>query len=103
LQTDFKSRYSCLVDYRGVLLSTLLHAIVYDFTQFAECICRDCTKPFGRFYFKIPFLSKIYGFLVFLPLTQEGKWILCFLRFDTVLHMMGVPERDNAGIFRSNL
>jgi hypothetical protein len=27
---------------RGVLLSTLLHAILNTFPQFAECIIKDC-------------------------------------------------------------
>jgi hypothetical protein len=30
------------ISYRGVLLSTLLHATVYIFTQFAECTGTDC-------------------------------------------------------------
>jgi hypothetical protein len=30
------------ISYRGGLLSTLLHAIVYVFTQFAECTSRNC-------------------------------------------------------------
>jgi hypothetical protein len=30
------------LSYRGALLSTLLHANVYVFTQFAECTSRDC-------------------------------------------------------------
>jgi hypothetical protein len=30
------------ISYRGALLSTLLHATVYVFTQFAECTSTDC-------------------------------------------------------------
>jgi hypothetical protein len=30
------------ISYRGELLSTLLHATVYVFTQFAECTGTDC-------------------------------------------------------------
>jgi hypothetical protein len=30
------------ISYTGVLLSTLLHATVYVFTQFAECAGTDC-------------------------------------------------------------
>jgi hypothetical protein len=30
------------ISYRGVLLSTLLHATVYVFTQFADCTGTDC-------------------------------------------------------------
>jgi hypothetical protein len=32
------------ISYRGVLLSTLLHATVYVFTQFAECTNTDCKE-----------------------------------------------------------
>jgi hypothetical protein len=38
------------ISYRGVLLSTLLHAIVYVFTQFAKCTGTDC-----KYIFLIPF------------------------------------------------
>jgi hypothetical protein len=30
------------ISYRGALLSTLLHATVFVFTQFAECTSTDC-------------------------------------------------------------
>jgi hypothetical protein len=30
------------IKYRRVLVSTLLHAFVHDFTTFAECIGTDC-------------------------------------------------------------
>jgi hypothetical protein len=32
------------ISYRGALLSTLLHATVYDYTQFAECTDTDYNK-----------------------------------------------------------
>jgi hypothetical protein len=30
------------IKYRRVLVSTLLHAFIYDFTTFAECTGTDC-------------------------------------------------------------
>jgi hypothetical protein len=40
--SELKSHES--FSYRGALLSTLLHATVQIFTQFAECTSTDCKK-----------------------------------------------------------
>jgi hypothetical protein len=55
-----------LLNYRGALLSTLLHATVYvSFTQFAECISTDC-KWNGITKKKKSYLTHIYALCCYL-------------------------------------
>jgi hypothetical protein len=49
--------------YRRALLNTLLHAVVYIFTQVAECTLVSCTlvSMLPRCYSKIEFARKLGG------------------------------------------